>query len=232
MILTLALDEGKPICARCTKSGYQCQGYERKLDIREHTFVQFGDEHRIQTSRPPPKTPKNTSVVLILDPASREPSPPSVPQSLSLIAFRDDMQFSLVIDNSVWRTYGWPWLELSAQGRLGGLALDACRCFAQTVFGKHHHQKQIELEGSTLYGHTLRNLSAELDNLAGTPDPERLITPILLLLMYASTGGDRNASQFHVMGLIKVLRYCRPANLAGSPFRLAFESSRSTLVST
>lgn len=188
----------------------------------------------MQVSKPPARNKVSAPTVFLLNVASNEPSDPaaSVPQSLSLVAFKDDMQFSFVIDNSVWRTYGSPWLEMSAQGKLGTLSLDACRCFAQTVFGKHYFQKDIEVQGLTLYGQTVRMLSHELSAIPKRPGTEELISPILLLLMHASTSDDRNASYAHVMGLIKVMQYCQPARFSKMPLRLVFESSRSTLVGT
>lgn len=140
------------------------------------------------------------------------------------------MQFSFVVDNSVWRTYGWPWLEMSAQGKLGRLALDSCQCFAQTVFGMHYHQQDMELQGMALYGETVKILSRELDLLPTKNGAEKLITPILLLLMYATSRADRQASYFHVVGLNKVMQYGQPTKFARMPYRLAFESARSTLV--
>lgn len=108
----------------------------------------------------------------------------AIPSSLSLVAFKDNLEFSYLFDNFVWRTYAWPWLELSARGKLGLLSLDASRCVAQTVFGKSHHQKDIELQGQVLYGQAIRGLSQELCN-AGKPGCEELIVPILLLLIHA-----------------------------------------------
>jgi hypothetical protein len=95
----------------------------------------------MQVSKPPARNKANPSLVIHLNSIFNKPPDPAatVPQSLSLVAFKDDIQFSFVIDNSVWRTYGWPWLEMSAQGKLGALSLDACRSFAQTVFGKHYY---------------------------------------------------------------------------------------------
>jgi len=139
------------------------------------------------------------------------------------------MQFSFVVDNSVWRTYGSPWLEMSAQGKLGALAQDSCRCFAQTMFGIHYHQQDIELQGMTLYGQTVTVLSEKLGDVPSRVKGPELITPILLLLMYASAKGDRQASYIHVVGLNKIMQCSQPADFAALPFRLAFESARSTL---
>jgi hypothetical protein len=78
----------------------------------------------------------------------------------------------------------------------------------------------------------VRTLSQELTEIPAKPGAEDLISPILLLLIYASTSEDRNASHAHVMGLVKIMQYCQPSKFAKLPLRLVFESSRSTLVST
>lgn len=108
----------------------------------------------------------------------------TVPQFLSLIAFKDVLEFSYLLNNFVWQTYGWPWLELSASGKLGKLPFDACQCFAQIVYGKHHQLRAIELQGHTLYGTTVQNLSQALQDVASLAT-EDLVVPILLMLMYA-----------------------------------------------
>lgn len=103
---------------------------------------------------------------------------------MSLVAFKDEIEFTYLLDNFVWRTYGTPWLEMSCSGKLGELPLSAARAFAQSVFGKHHHQKRIELQGQAWYGQTIRSLSQELNHVA-RPGSEDLIVSVLLLLMHA-----------------------------------------------
>lgn len=112
------------------------------------------------------------------------PHDPCVPPSLSLIAFKDVVEFSYLFDNFVWRTFGSPWFELCAKGRMGKLAHEACQAFAQSVFGRHHHQKEIEIQGQVLYSQAVKSLSQRLDSLTG-PGAQELIVPILLLLMHA-----------------------------------------------
>lgn len=125
------------------------------------------------------------SIVFVLnDGNTHRTGTADVPQSLSLVAFKDELEFSYLLDNFVWRTYGTPWLEMSCSGKLGELPLSAARAFAQSVFGKHHHQKGIELQGQTMYGHTIGILSKELGHVARLGS-EDLIIPVLLLLMHS-----------------------------------------------
>lgn len=242
-------DEKRPTCARCHKAGYRCDGYQRALEIRNHSFT---SDAKMVTSKPKQdrSTDRPMTVAFVLNEhASSSAIEPGIPQSMSLVAFKDDIEFTYLLDNFVWRTYGTPWLEMSCSGKLGELPLNAARAFAQSVFGKQHHQKSIELQGQARYGHTIRSLSEALNHVA-RPGSEDLIVSVLLLLMHAvslpvpphnldailtrgqSTAADRQAAMFHVIGLNKVIQSCEPARFARIPLRLAFESARSTLVGT
>ncbi|KAH7303808.1 hypothetical protein B0I35DRAFT_401919 [Stachybotrys elegans] len=205
-------DQTRPLCQRCDKAGYKCQGYERALDVRTHSFASDGMTVTTQVSKPERLNSGPQAVEL------------TVPPSLSLVAFKDVVEFSFLLDNFVWRTFTWPWLELCAQGKLGQLPLDACQCLAQNVFGTHHHQQDIQLQGLVLYGQAVREMTEQLKN----PGAD-LIVPILLLMMNASNSGDRQAAQFHVGGLFRVIQACKPASFAKLPLLSAFESARSTL---
>jgi hypothetical protein len=108
----------------------------------------------------------------------------SIPDELSLVAFKGEMCLSFVFENFVWRTYGAPWLELAAQGRLDALSLRSCQALAHLNFGKYHHQREIELEGSIEYGHALRLLAPELSQ-PNRQGLESLLVAVLILLLYA-----------------------------------------------
>ena len=107
-----------------------------------------------------------------------------IPHELSLTPFKSDLEFAFLFDNFVWSSYGTPWLEQSAAGKLDRLSHLAARAFAQTIFGSHHHLKAVKAEGSD--GHTivLRVLSEELGR-EGAPGTEALIIPIMILLIHA-----------------------------------------------
>jgi hypothetical protein len=100
------------------------------------------------------------------------------------VAFRDDVQFSYLFDNFVWSSYGSPWLQMAAAGRLDALSLEACRAFSLSIFGKHHHQRDIEVSGAMHYDHTVRALSSRL-SYVGSSGSEGLIVPITILLMHS-----------------------------------------------
>ena len=145
-----------------------------------------------------------------------------------MIAFKNDMQFAYLFENFVWATYGSPWMQYSALGKMGPLPLAAARAFSQSVFGKHHHRCDIEREGQVTYGATVRELSLELGQV-GQPGSESLIVPIMILLMHASTIPDPQAAFFHAKGLMKAMQICGPARFSKVPLRYAFKSCRATL---
>ncbi|KAK5219624.1 hypothetical protein LTR72_008008 [Exophiala xenobiotica] len=231
-------DESRPTCKRCEKAGYVCLGYDRKLEIRFHTFE--GSESAgnpaasaAVSAKMTKHAPLSTTTVqqqnLVLRSNQGRPTPATVPRELSLVAFRDDVQFSYLFDNFVWSSYGSPWLQLAAAGRLDALSLEACRAFSLSIFGKHHHQRDIEVSGAMHYEHTVRALSSRLSHV-GSPGSEGLIVPITILLMHSSTTPDPQASAFHIQGLLKLVQICGPKRFAVDPLRLAFESCRATLI--
>jgi hypothetical protein len=159
------------------------------MEIRTHTFVKDGDSARMQISRPAReiKAVFSQPMVLMLrsDFEDRDQiETQTVPPSLNLVAFKNNIEFSFLFDNFVWRTYSWPWLELSAKGKFGKLSLDASQSIAQSVFGRHHHQRDIELQANILHGQAIRGLSQGLCDPA-KPGAEELIVPILLLFIHA-----------------------------------------------
>lgn len=182
----LSLDESRPTCKRCQKAGYDCGGYQRQLELRFHTFADpagGGVPTPATTSKLPP-TFSNSCISKNLVPRSSQDDQSSVPPELSLVAFREDVQFSFLFDNFVWSSYGSPWLQLAAAGKLDALSLEACRVFSLGTFGRHHHQREIEVSGAIHYDKTVRALSSRLSNV-GSAGSEALIVPITILLMHS-----------------------------------------------
>ncbi|KIX09868.1 uncharacterized protein Z518_00949 [Rhinocladiella mackenziei CBS 650.93] len=224
-------DESRPTCKRCEKAGYTCGGYEKKLELRFHTFAAQSDPNApapTKTSKtPPPAAKPGVPSRLVL--RSNDNQQDTVPPDMSLVAFKDNIQFSYLFDNFVWSSYGTPWLQMSAEGKIDALSLEACRAFSLSIFGKHHHQPDIEVSGAVHYDKTVRALSSRLSNV-GAPGSEALIVPIMILLMHSSTTPDPQASAFHIQGLLKLIQICGPQRFAVDPLRLAFESCRATLI--
>ena len=171
-------------CRRCKKAGYACAGYERKLEMRFHTFVDQADAGPPKTTKEPPLSGDDMPEDMTLRSNDNQCWSGYPPLELSLVAFRDNLQFSYLFDNFVWSSYGSPWLQMSAEGKLDALSLEACRAFSLTIFGRHHHQPEIEISGAVHYDKTVRSLSSRLSHV-GTAGSEALVVPIMILLMQA-----------------------------------------------
>ena len=178
-------DERKPFCNRCEKAGYQCTGYTRATQ-----FVHSSRSILIETT--------DTEVEGSSSQSSEVSTP--APNELSLIAFKPEICMSFIFDNFVWRSYGTPWLDLAAAGRLDPLSMQSCQALSMLNFGKHHNQAHIELEGAAAYGAALQNLAPALTSSART-DMAPLIIPILIMLLYAvSTSPSGRISELMITG--------------------------------
>ncbi|KAF7555111.1 hypothetical protein G7Z17_g2456 [Cylindrodendrum hubeiense] len=133
-----------------------------------------------------------------------------------------------MFSNFVWRSYGALWLDQAAQGRLGGLALDATKALAKANFGRLNHKSDIELEGVTQYGQCLKTLAADLGK--SMTSVQDLLVPILVLMMHAASHVDRIGAMFHLKGIARLLHLCGPEAFQRQPYLNAFEAARSTLL--
>ncbi|CAM1510073.1 Fc.00g004080.m01.CDS01 [Cosmosporella sp. VM-42] len=214
-----AEDETKPVCFRCTKAGFECLGYER-LRLWRHT-----------STAPFPVTA--TEMVEdyrneVVSAANHVTSPPA---ELSLVAFQGDFCFAFMFSNVVWRSYGAPWLDQAAQGKLGDLSLDATKALAQANFGRSNHKPDIELQGVVQYGKCLKSLAAELGKgMALAQGGQDLLVPILVLMMHAASHTDRTGAMFHLKGIARLLYICGPEAFQKQPYLNAFEAARATLL--
>lgn len=148
----------------------------------------------------------------------------------------------------MWSHYGSPWLQDSAQGRLGVLAQEASQALSLRMFGQYHHLANVEIEGAQRYGSAVRKLSSRISTV-GAPGSEALLITIMILLLHSvslpllytcsashrannvkSTGNSPQASMFHIQAIYKLLQICGPKAFAAEPLRGAFESCRATLV--
>ncbi|KAF9781052.1 hypothetical protein IL306_014349 [Fusarium sp. DS 682] len=108
----------------------------------------------------------------------------SPPPEMSLIAFQGDFCFAFMFSNFVWRSYGTPWLDQAAAGKLGSLSLDATKALSEANFGRSNHKRDIELNGVVQYGKCLKTLAGALGS-GAVQGRQDLLVPILVLLMHA-----------------------------------------------
>ncbi|XXG96885.1 hypothetical protein Hte_003176 [Hypoxylon texense] len=152
-------------------------------------------------------------------------------RELSLVAFEKDVCTAHMFSNFVWRSYGCLWLDQAAEGKLGDLSFDAVRALAQLNFGLSNRAQDLQLKGVAQYGKCLRVLAEELGKDGTAPQgSQRLMVPILVLMMVSAIQADRTAAVFHLRAIGKVLTLCGPEAFQVQPLRNAFEAARATLL--
>jgi hypothetical protein len=184
--------EEKPICSRCTKGGFTCEGYTRKTTWHHLTTAPSS------SADGQPGLILGSLVVLNSKPDAgtkpdRAKQPAKVPHAdtlilhrqISLDAFKEDLCFAYIFSNFVWRGYGASWLYQSAQGLVGQLAWDSVTALAEISFGRSQKAHQIEVQGRIKYGNALRCLVEKLGGRGQYQNLRELVIPILLLLMHA-----------------------------------------------
>ena len=146
---------------------------------------------------------------------------------MSLIAFKADMQYGFFFSNFVWSTYGSPWLQLAAQGKLGVLPQQACSAFSQVTFGRHHASHELMIGGVERYGFAVSKVRGGLAD-PSNPRLGELLIPVLIFLMYSSADAYQTASGTHAMGLFTILKIAGPKAFRQPELRTAFSSCRAT----
>ncbi|KAI1151576.1 hypothetical protein F4825DRAFT_451373 [Nemania diffusa] len=222
--------EEKPICSRCTRSGFECRGYVRETVWHHLTAEPSSSEGSAQATlgrlvvverRKPESRPK---------PKAQAAAPAQgVPAQVSLAAFQEDLCFAYIFSNFVWRGYGGAWLHQSAQGLQGQLAFDSVRSLAEISFGTAQKSQETEIQGRVKYGKVLRLMVERLGDGQKNKLWE-LVIPILLLLMHNTTLTNQPATLFHLKAMSRILAACGPQMFLHQPLRDAFEAARATLV--
>ncbi|OCL03880.1 hypothetical protein AOQ84DRAFT_442428 [Glonium stellatum] len=215
-------DERRPTCQRCEKSGYSCGGYERPIPFHNTSIAPF---NLVEENKPSISQHSFPNCMTRIVPRIRNPAP----NELSLVAFKGDMCFAFLFENFVWRSYGTPWLQMAASGKLDSLALESSQALSQANFGSSHRLPDIQINGAIQYGKALRALIPGLSD-PSKPGVEILLVPIMILLIHATSQADQEGSISHVKGLAMLLHVCGPERFQREPLRGAFESCRATLV--
>jgi hypothetical protein len=199
-------DQRKPTCLRCEKGKFHCGGYAKPLHFR--IAVPAG------TALPQPQIAQEQTA--------------TIPESLSLIAFKPTFCYAYLFDNFVWTAFACGWLEEAATGKISPLAQKASSALSKSNFGNSHHQKEIKLEGSIDYGKTIQGLIPLLSN-PTAPESEALLIPIILLTIHDSSFGNVVGVESHMHGSLRLLMVCGPQKFQQEPLRYAFESCRAMM---
>lgn len=167
----ISSDEEKPECARCSKGGFHCLGYERHQTWHHTSSAPFQEEDANGRGR--------TGGALVAE-VSRANTGASPPPELSFVAFQNDFCFAALFDNFVHRAFGGTWMEMAAKSGVG-LTGESVKALAQAHLGRVHHMPEIFIEGVALYGRCLNNMASEI---ARSPaGNHNLLIPMILFLM-------------------------------------------------
>ncbi|KAK7724849.1 hypothetical protein SLS57_004120 [Botryosphaeria dothidea] len=194
-------DERKPTCLRCEKSGYTCQGYKKPIHFLIHTAAgpspSSSSSESSASASPAPPAARAKALAKARAQIQQKPQDapdqravvrrkqqfayyfPSVPQELGLDSFMEDMAFSFTFSNLVYSSFGRPWLQLAAKGRIDDMSLSACRALALGFFGNSQRQKKIQDKGSSEYGASLRLLIKELSKV-DQKNAGKYIVPVMI----------------------------------------------------
>lgn len=88
-----------------------------------------------------------------------------------------------MFENFVWRTYGTPWLEQAAAGKVDPLSFKACQALATLNFGKYHHLPYMEAAACGAYGGMLNVLATEICQ--PRYGVQSFLIPVLVMLLYS-----------------------------------------------
>ena len=86
----------------------------------------------------------------------------SCPRELDLSAFEDKFMLTRLFTNYVHGNFGSPWLNLSAEGKLGPTSRPASPAVASELFAHFHRQPRFKVPVAELHGTPLRLLWKDL----------------------------------------------------------------------
>ncbi|KAK3671365.1 hypothetical protein LTR78_008826 [Recurvomyces mirabilis] len=152
-----------------------------------------------------------------------------IPPYMSIVAFKDSIHFTFLFEDLLWRSYGSPWLQHSAEGKLGSLSYDACAALSQHLFGHRFAQSDVEQTSALAYDRVVTSLRISLLS-TDRPDPT-VLTPMLILVARSCATSSLFEASSHINGLQALLQACGPRTFARDSVHDTFRSCRAMVVS-
>ncbi|KAL9091901.1 MAG: hypothetical protein Q9165_004653 [Trypethelium subeluteriae] len=162
----------------------------------------------------------------------------SVPRSLSLVGFANDLYCSFLID-SYWassasddyaatnRTWFIACLTKDRAHSTSSLALQA---LAMAYFGRKHHQQHIVFNSSALYGQALRALSGDIQNPNKVRSFDTLAAVTSLSLFEYCAGTTPTAHIRHTSALSHIVELRGPASFTKYPEKAILQTQRALIL--
>jgi hypothetical protein len=222
-------DEARPVCQRCQKSGFQCDGPQSIV------FVQgkIVKSRRSQKSKNKVEDPHNTTVWRRQDVEETTSESPEYQVTFPEVSPKFN-------ENEVYICYARRHLYPNGPIDLGlqelstsditinhrsaetgdtPLFVQAALSFATLLFGTRHHQSGIVTQGYALHGVALRQLNQALSRPERRMRDDTIVSVIILaMLELFMPSGPRNWLK-HMLGLEQLLALRDPGSLAHASFR-------------
>ncbi|KAL3419045.1 C6 finger domain-containing protein [Phlyctema vagabunda] len=162
-------DERQPLCARCERGGFDCEGYGRAL-----SFVSENSRAKRRSLKQEALRAKSigkgelrrrstaTGSEADLTMAARPPS------ELTCAAFKDEIQISFTFAKLfAWDEKSIAWLSWGYKSSGYSINSDALKALSGIYYGRAHHETSVERYGCVHYTKTLRALREAIDSNRG-----------------------------------------------------------------
>ncbi|KAB8239558.1 Zn(II)2Cys6 transcription factor domain-containing protein [Aspergillus alliaceus] len=198
----LKCDEGKPDCERCTKGGFQCEGY-----IKYAEFVNVTNRF---AQRRPAKWKSSSQ--------PRVPSCSSSKEQSHALLLADILPWdeqhiftSYLVDRLfTWHEdeaspYAASWISVLYRSEdPAGLSMTSLRALATTYFGKVHGQTDLMRRGAVFYSQALQCLRVQLQSPDQALEPDLLVAILCLGIHELVTLTQSSAWLQHYKGLARI----------------------------
>jgi Fungal Zn(2)-Cys(6) binuclear cluster domain len=211
-------DEARPICQRCIRSRFECQGYGEPT-----TFL--SDNPRPQDTSP---TDLSKSIrASQAQPVYAVPQALPYPAELTYVGFLVSRLCIGTPGDS--RDFSWlrPGLESPDQNSLFYVT---SRCLAEVYYGRVFRQEGVVTKGITKYGSILGHLRQQLQ----VPELFHVngLMSVIMVAVVIESVANQSAAGFHahVRGLAQLVQRAGPEAFMRRPNILIFETCRSWIV--
>ena len=189
-------DETKPICQRCRKATYKCDGYDQpwlnEEPYKREAHTRFLVRDELYRTRHQAFLSKDAVTSQGFLPAER------VAQQLNLSAFREDIcrsfLFHKLCSGNFSKGMSW-WVNPAPRVQIQSRTLvSASKAMTAAFFGRIHQHARISREGDVWYGEALLNLKRDLSHKVKAYTFETF-GATMALIMYEVCLGSSSASR-------------------------------------
>ncbi|KAH7398053.1 hypothetical protein BKA64DRAFT_673448 [Cadophora sp. MPI-SDFR-AT-0126] len=230
-------DERHPLCVRCEKANYNCEGYapvhrfvdenaRTKRSVRKTKEVPGIISDPLESGRTNTALPTSTEVAI----SAARRKEMSIPSDLSFQGFEDNICTSFTLSHLLAGDSGFvpvPWMRLHAEDRASLSGQMGIRALGAMYFGKLHRLGDVENRGRMFYGKALVALSSELQHVEKAWSLA-VLQSAMLLALYEFIDDDKSTSGWmkHAGGVARLIEMRGPWRHQGFMDRHLLEGNR------